>query len=72
MATLKLDEPIRTRDAVVDIEGDLPIGNYVVRLVVETANGRSAPAELVVRVVRGLDPRLDTRLDPINPILRPT
>jgi hypothetical protein len=72
MATLKLDETIRTRDAVVDIAGDLPIGNYLVRLVVETANGRSEPAELVLRVVRGLD----IRPDPFNPVpfnpLRPT
>jgi hypothetical protein len=70
MATLKLDEPLRTREPVVDVPGDLPGGDYVVRLVVETANGRSEPAELIVHVVRPLFPRPIEPI-PVTPIFEP-
>jgi hypothetical protein len=53
METLKLDVPLATREPAVQLDHRLPVGTYVVRLVIEGRSGKSAPASLVIRVQRG-------------------
>jgi hypothetical protein len=74
MATLVLDQALRTRDSVVDVAGNLPVGRYVVRLLAETIDGQRLQAEMNIRVVRALEPRPLDPFNPVNPInpLRPT
>jgi len=67
MATLKLNEPLRIREPLVEIDRGLPVGTYRVQLIVEGASGRSQPAELLLRIVRGRNPR-PSPVRPIGPI----
>jgi len=67
MATLKLNEPLRIREPLVEIDRGLPVGTYRVQLIVEGASGRSEPAELLLRIVRGRNPR-PSPVRPIGPI----
>jgi hypothetical protein len=53
METLKLGATLATREPEVLLDARLPVGVYVVRLVVEGAGGKSAPATLLIRIVRG-------------------
>lgn len=52
METLKLGAALATREPIVLLDASLPVGQYIVRLVVEGPRGRSAPATLVIRIVR--------------------
>lgn len=52
MDTLKLDAPLVTREAVVQLDRKLPVGVYRVQLVVEGRSGKSAAAALVIKVVK--------------------
>ncbi len=75
MATLKLGEPLATREPVVELDPALPVGSYRVQLVVEGSSGRSLPAELRLRVVRALDPRPTpigpSPIGPVGPVRDP-
>ncbi|MCU7375506.1 hypothetical protein PEC18_32960 [Paucibacter sp. O1-1] len=53
METLKLDAPLSTREPEVLLDPRLPVGAYIVRLVIEGPSGKSAPATLLLRVQRG-------------------
>jgi len=50
--TLKLAGPLVTRDAVVLLDPKLPVGVYSVQLVVEGPTGKSAPAAVLIRVIK--------------------
>ena len=52
MATLELQVPLKTRDALVDAPADLPVGRYRVILVASGRTATSAPATLLLNVVR--------------------
>lgn len=53
METLKLGAKLATREPTVLLDDSLPVGVYIVRLVVEGPSGKSEPATLLIRIVRG-------------------
>jgi hypothetical protein len=61
VATLKLGQRLETREPQVLLDPDLKPGRYRVTLVIETALGRSEPAQLEVIVT-------ETRRTPIGPL----
>jgi hypothetical protein len=50
METLKLNAPLQTREPQVELDPQLPPGRYLVQLVVQSARGKSLPAELHIVV----------------------
>jgi hypothetical protein len=52
METLKLDVPLTVREPQVLLDPRLPVGIYRVQLVVQGASGKSAPAFLLIKVIR--------------------
>ena len=52
METLRLDVPLAVKEPQVLLDPKLPVGTYVVQLVVEGNRGKSAPAQLVIKVFK--------------------
>ncbi|HEU4621362.1 MAG TPA: hypothetical protein VFS42_03985 [Burkholderiaceae bacterium] len=53
MDTLKLGQPLDSREPRVLLDPSLKPGRYVARLVVRGPSGESVPAQVVLVVVRG-------------------
>jgi hypothetical protein len=77
--TLKLNARLRTAEPEVLLDPTLPVGRYVVSLVLTTDRGESEPAKLTItvqrRIVRptGVQPVLEPlRPTPVPPVVRPT
>ncbi len=68
MTTLVPNQPIRTREPRLTIDGNLPLGRHRFRLVVVDNDGnRSAPDEIIVAIVRGIIDPFPNPLDPRRP-----
>ena len=52
METLKLDAPLTTKEPTVLVDPKLPVGTYSVELVVQGSTGKSAPAKLLIKVIK--------------------
>lgn len=82
MDTLKLDAPLVTREPEVLLDPTLPVGRYLVSLVVTTDRGESVPATLQITVQRAIvrppilepviEPVRPPVLEPVSPVVRPT
>jgi hypothetical protein len=77
--TLKLNARLRTEESEVLLDPTLPVGRYVVSLVLATDQGVSEPAKLTItvqrRIVRptGLEPVVEPLRPPtVRPTVRPT
>jgi hypothetical protein len=77
--TLKLGARLQTRDSEVLLDPTLPVGRYVVTLVVTTDRSESEPAKLTITVQRPIVPPpapepsdRPFRPTPEPPVLRPT
>lgn len=52
METLTLEVPVTVKEPQVLLDPKLPVGTYLVRLVVAGNSGKSAPAQLVIKVFK--------------------
>ena len=52
METLTLEAPLTVKEPGVLLDPKLPVGTYIVRLVVQGSTGKSAPAQLLIKVFK--------------------